>query len=251
MKLPSHINTDPNRERKRPPMLLRWWRKIITLHGSPREIALGVGIGMFIALSPTVGLQMLLGLIVATIVGASRPAAVITCWITNIFTIPPIYAATYFLGALVWPGASASFSDAYGKLFELTDALEKVRPWDFWTPMVHALEITGEMFMPMVIGGIIAGAVLGPISYIITLRSVRRYRRMRGKLRHRVRLARKAAKEAKAAKALGGPTASEHVPSQAKTDEQSLAETISETKQPESNESHSSDSNEQTLTKAG
>ncbi len=55
-------------------------RSIVTLHGSPEAIALGTAIGVFIAFTPTIGFQMLLGAFVATLVGASRPAAMIPAW---------------------------------------------------------------------------------------------------------------------------------------------------------------------------
>lgn len=79
-------------------------RSVVSLHGSPRDVALGAAIGVFVAFTPTVGFQMLIGAFLATLVGANRPAAIILPWITNPLTIPPIFALTYWVGGFFGAG---------------------------------------------------------------------------------------------------------------------------------------------------
>ena len=58
-------------------------RSVVRLRGSPRAIAGGLAIGVFVAFMPTRGFQMLFAAFLATLFGANRPAAVLPVWITN------------------------------------------------------------------------------------------------------------------------------------------------------------------------
>ena len=102
----------------------RMWRAIVSLHGEPEDIALGAAIGVFIAFTPTVGFQMILGAFVATVFRANRPAAMIPAWITNPVTIPPIYAFTYWLGSFFHGDTPAS--EVYTQLGGIVKALWKL-----------------------------------------------------------------------------------------------------------------------------
>ena len=159
----------------------RMLRSIVTLHGSPEAIALGTAIGVFIAFTPTVGFQMLLGALVATVFRASRPAAVIPAWITNPVTIPPIYAFTYWLGKFFWSGPGVG--EVYQRLMAAMKNVTKLSWYSFHDQFMEFLRIVGDVFMPMLIGGIIVGAVLGIITYPVMLRAVRRSRNLLDKAR--------------------------------------------------------------------
>ena len=89
---------------------LRWWtsprsllRTILMLDDSQHSVALGTSLGMFIALTPTVGIQMLLVMILAFV---TRPffrfnhvAALVTLYVSNPLTMVPIYYFLYRIGA--------------------------------------------------------------------------------------------------------------------------------------------------------
>ena len=73
---------------------LRWWsdprsllRHILMLDDTPHSIALGTAIGMFIGMTPTVGIQMILVIVFAFLVKPlftfNRIAALITVYISN------------------------------------------------------------------------------------------------------------------------------------------------------------------------
>ncbi|MFN3531727.1 MAG: DUF2062 domain-containing protein [Candidatus Brocadia sp.] len=64
------------------------------------SIACGLAVGVFVALTPTMGVQMFLAVIVAYFLQVNIPAAVAACWITNPFTAPIIYTLQYKLG--IW-----------------------------------------------------------------------------------------------------------------------------------------------------
>ena len=146
-------------------------RSIVTLKGSPEAIALGTAMGVAIAFTPTIGFQLLLGAGIATLVGASRPAAMIPVWITNPLTIPPIFAFTYWLGRLLWRGPSVA--EVYHKLESVAKALEDFSWYEFHNQFAAFLRVGVDVYVCLMIGGLIVGGILGTASYPIVLRAVR------------------------------------------------------------------------------
>lgn len=61
-------------------------------------VAGGLSIGVFIALTPTIGTQTFLSIMAAYFLRVNIPAAVIACLITNPLTAPIIYPLQYKLG---------------------------------------------------------------------------------------------------------------------------------------------------------
>ena len=76
---------------------------VLGFHGSPRQVARGMAIGVFVAFTPLLGLQMIVSAILATLTYSNRAAAIAAGWITNPFTALPIYLMTYRLGRCFTP----------------------------------------------------------------------------------------------------------------------------------------------------
>lgn len=145
--------------------LLRW---VLKLRSSPRAIAGGLGVGMFVAFTPTVGIQIILAVIAATLCNVNRPAAIVPVWITNPVTVAPVYTFNYWLGTFFYPGpplgeVSKVFSDV-GR------ALATLDVWDLQEPVVAMLRMGREILIPLTIGSIGIGTVLGLLTYIISLK---------------------------------------------------------------------------------
>ncbi len=66
-----------------------------------RAIAGGLSLGLFVALTPTIPLQMLLAACGALYFHVNLPIALAACWITNPLTAPPFYYAAWRLGKFV------------------------------------------------------------------------------------------------------------------------------------------------------
>lgn len=162
----------------------RLWHSLVSLHGSPHDIALGAALGMFIAFTPTFGIQMFLAFIITSIFGASRAAAMVTTWVTNVFTMAPFYACTYLVGSLFWPGADAPFHEAHERMSGFVSSVAHFEGLAMWAKFKAMLSLGAEMFIPMTIGGLLVGAVAGLATYPIALWGVNRYRRVRETLRH-------------------------------------------------------------------
>lgn len=129
-------------------MLMRFVR----LRGLPEDIAKGMALGIFIGMTPTMGLQMPIALVFAWMLKENSLAAVLGVWITNPVTAPFIYGLEYEIGRRLLGMEFVAVPS------ELTfDTVSKVG-WDF--------------LVPLWLGGILAGILLAPAAYWVTLRLV-------------------------------------------------------------------------------
>ncbi|MGE0700364.1 MAG: DUF2062 domain-containing protein [Hyphomicrobiaceae bacterium] len=67
----------------------------------PREVALGLAIGVFMAFQPVLGLQMLLAGGIAMLVGGNIAAALLGTFVGGPVTWPVMWLASYHLGAVI------------------------------------------------------------------------------------------------------------------------------------------------------
>ncbi len=153
-------------------------RSVLSLHGSPEAIALGIAIGSIVAFLPVIGFQLILAVLLSTLFNANRLAAVIPPWITNPATIIPVFTFTHRLGTMFWrkhvPNTNV--------LGFLKNAAQNLR--DFDLPGLQArfhesLELGADVFVPMFIGGLIVGGLCAAVAYPVSLQMVREYRKQR------------------------------------------------------------------------
>jgi len=161
--------------------VFRW---LIRHRGSPQAIAGGFSLGLFIAFTPTIGLQIVLALFMATALNLNRSAAVLAVWITNPVTIPAIFSLNYWLGSLVWEGPSVIVVS--NRLFELASQLTTFDPWAIADQFSAVAELGLDIIVPLILGSIIAGTFSATLSYVILLRFLtflfeRRARRKKSK----------------------------------------------------------------------
>ena len=77
-------------------------RRLVHLNATPRQVALGMAIGVFIGCTPLLGLQIILALLLATWLRANRIAAIAGTWISNMFTTVPLYGLALWLGNILF-----------------------------------------------------------------------------------------------------------------------------------------------------
>ena len=75
-----------------------WIRNQNLWHINRRSISLGTAVGLFCAFLP-IPVQTPLAAVVAVLVHANLPLSVILVWISNPFTIIPLYGSAYVVGA--------------------------------------------------------------------------------------------------------------------------------------------------------
>lgn len=143
---------------------IHWWtsprtvlRYILMLDDTPHSIALGTAIGMFVGLTPTVGIQMLLVVLVAALTRPffqfNRVAALVTVYISNPVTMVPLYWFLYCVGKFF----------VGGELHR--DALEDILRYDgfaqWWETLTTLLVDLG---LPLLLGT----AIVAPLGGIAT-----------------------------------------------------------------------------------
>ncbi len=145
--------------------VLKW---LTRLRSSPEAIAGGFALGLFIAFTPTVGVQIVLAFFLATLLNVNRPAAVLSVWVTNPVTIPAIFTFNYWLGSLIWEGPSVSVVSR--RLFEMASQLATLDLWAITDQFSAVAELGLGIIVPLILGSIITGTVIATLTYFIVLR---------------------------------------------------------------------------------
>ena len=133
-------------------------KSIVTLHGKPHHIAGGFALGSFIGMMPIPGFQMVVSLVLAVLLRISKKAACIGVFNTNILTGAFIFGFNLWLGKTIL-GISLNFT--------MPDKIG----FDFIKLVFSA---GADVFLSMVIGGIITGIISAVISYYILINILKR-----------------------------------------------------------------------------
>ncbi|MGI9371130.1 MAG: DUF2062 domain-containing protein [Hyphomicrobiales bacterium] len=154
------------------------WHRVTRLAGSPHAIAIGFSMGILASFTPYMGLHFLFAAILAAVVGGNLLASAFGTFIGNPVTFPFIWLATYNFGSLILGRETAEQIDItlphgiWWRLFtEPTLAFEQ-----FWS-------VVGPFMVPMTVGGIPLGLLVGTIGYFPIRAAVRGFQdRRREKL---------------------------------------------------------------------
>ena len=144
-------------------LLLRLWQttyeRFVRIRGEPREIALGFALGIFIGMSPFLGLQMALAVFFAALFKWNKISSMLGCWISNPLTMPIIYPVTYLVGAKLV---------GIEKAYPIPDHMD-------WTLLLRMLEKSPEIISLMTLGGILLGLPIAVTGYVFAFSAVKRY----------------------------------------------------------------------------
>ena len=162
-------------------------RRLLQLDDTPESIARGVALGIFIAMTPTVGVQMILVAIVHTLCRANRIAGFVMVYISNPVTMIPIYWLDYAIGWLVLQPISGIEWLGYQHFAELFDLSQAQGLGSAATEFAsRAVDLGVGIAGPLCLGGLILGTVCAVPTYPITLRLIRQQRQWRQSIRQRI-----------------------------------------------------------------
>lgn len=140
---------------------------------SPQRVALAVAIGLFIGMTPTVGVQMAMVLMAAAIPGLkfNIPIACAAVWISNPFTMIPLYYGMYWLGVVLLNRQEMDFAKFKGILQEFITSIKEGESIlkSFWEGLVGIFDIGMDIAIPMWVGGIAMGLCLAIPAYLATM----------------------------------------------------------------------------------
>jgi hypothetical protein len=147
-----------------------WWRKFVRqlreLRGKPHEISLGLAVGVFIALTPTIPFHTVLAVTLAALLRGSKLAAALGVWVSNPLTIPLFYYGSYRLGKFVL---------GYREL---------AMPHDY--SLISLVKLGGHATVAMLHGGVLLGILPAFAAYFLAYRfttSARFQRRFKQSIR--------------------------------------------------------------------
>ena len=144
---------------------VKWWssprtllRTILMLDDTSHSIAMGTTVGMFIGMTPTVGIQMILVIIFAFLVSPllkfNRMAALVTVYFSNPITVVPIYWFNYKVGGIFVEGTVSQ--DVFTNILKY-DGLN-----EWWGAFVTLFVEVGS---PLVLGSLIVATVCSALTY--------------------------------------------------------------------------------------
>jgi len=125
-------------------------RQLRELRGKPHEIALGMAIGVFIGITPTIPLHTILAVSLALLVGGSKLAAALGVWVSNPLSIPFFYYGSYRIGQIVLGLPGINLPDDRS--------------------LLAMASLGGKIVGAMLLGGVILGIVPAIVAYVLTLK---------------------------------------------------------------------------------
>ena len=136
--------------------VLKWFsgmarRRVFLWSFRSREMVTALFLGLIVAFLPLVGIQMLIVFFLALWFRANLPVIVAVQWVSNPFTMGPIYYADYKIGL------------AMMELFSITPELNPLLQPDYdWAHFeLRDLGALLDTFPPMMLGGLALGSFIG------------------------------------------------------------------------------------------
>jgi uncharacterized protein (DUF2062 family) len=122
------------------------WRRALREHTTPRELALSVGLGVFVGCTPFLGLHAGMALALATFFRVSRLWALIGSRVSFFLTLPWIVLAEIQVAHHLRTGAWAALSTR--------DAVDHAREWlfDWWLGVVPVGTVLAVLFGALAYG---------------------------------------------------------------------------------------------------
>ncbi|WP_243438257.1 DUF2062 domain-containing protein [Fundidesulfovibrio soli] len=151
-------------------LLKRKWLTVLRIKKTPKEIALGLAFGVFVGFIPIIPFQSIWAIGLCWVFGGSKLAAFAGAWVSNPVTVPPLFAAFYYVGKRAFPGIDINPLSFYTNLD--------------WFSTEFIFDTGWKIALILNAGGVIVGIPTAVVSYFVTLNLARQYqaRKMRRQL---------------------------------------------------------------------
>lgn len=156
------------------PWLRQAGGRLLDLRASPHEIGLGCALGAFVSITPLLGVQTLLAVLLAFVLRGSVPAAIVGTFLGNPLSWPFIWVSTYLMG-LQMIGLDGAFDPGaverniqllWGALLDPSPRIVDAALALFW-----------PLLWPMLAGSVPIGLLTAAIVYYISRNAVRGWRK--------------------------------------------------------------------------
>ena len=141
-----------------------YYLKFVRLQGEPSMLARGVGIGLFIGVTPTIPLHTVLILLIAFLTRSSKVAGLLTSVvISNPLTIPPLYLLSWRLGAWLTRTRISWLRIKEVMEMALSDA-------GFGERVAAVFHLGREALLTLMLGGFLIALPVGLAGYFLSYR---------------------------------------------------------------------------------
>jgi uncharacterized protein len=160
-----------------------WFTHLLHLDDSAHCLALGAAVGMFIGLTPTLGLHIILILFFLMFIPGNRAVAIPVAFISNPATAVPIFYFNYRVGA--WLIGSNTSVDIRHQWHELVHRVPEMTQLfyapgsffpDLWTWMGEFWRATQAIIWPLWVGSLVVATLAAVAAYVAMYCLVRFYR---------------------------------------------------------------------------
>lgn len=136
-------------------------KTLLGLNDTVHRTALAFALGIFLGLSPLLGLQTLLALLIAFAFRLNRAAIIIGTLVNNPWTIPLIYSSEFLVGASLLGSARDTLSGLKWGSFTSLSVFEQIK----------------SILLPLFVGYIPLGIGIAIGAYFVTFRLMLTYRK--------------------------------------------------------------------------
>jgi uncharacterized protein (DUF2062 family)/quercetin dioxygenase-like cupin family protein len=184
---PDAVILSPDRPDENPLIasLRRTYDRFVRIRGNPREIARGFALGLFVGMTPFLGLHMAIAVFIAALFKWNKIAAATGVWVSNPLTAPFLYGATFFTGA---------------RFLGMEKGAVPPPPMN-WSEFLALIEQAPDFFWILTVGGVILGLPIAGAGYYLAHSAIVKYREELGRKlaleRRRLALKRKNRRRAK------------------------------------------------------
>jgi len=136
-------------------------REVISTNDSPKKIAVSFAVGVFIGMSPLVGLHTALAIGAAWLFRTNKFVTIVAVYVSNPWTVVPIYTFSTWLGA---------------KLLGFDKIIPPLK-WHYLSCSYLFHEVS-FLFWPFVFGSTLVALVSAALGYVVVYHAVVKQRKM-------------------------------------------------------------------------
>lgn len=136
------------------------YERLLRIRGKPREIALGFSLGIFLGMTPFIGVQAVSAVLLASLFKWNKISAAIGVFITNPLTAPVLYSITYYVGI---------------KVLGIENGYEHVSMGFDISSFFLMLKKAPDIIWILFVGGFVVGLPASVACYYFTFQAVKKY----------------------------------------------------------------------------
>jgi hypothetical protein len=163
--------------------------RILHVDDTPQRIARGIAVGLWVAVTPLMGVQMALALAGAILFRANKALAIMCVWLSNPLTTVPIYGPCYLVGRFllrrIHPDVQVSqVGEQLSRIFSFSTMVTSFHSAAYWKEVA---EVFSKIGLEVSIGCFILGTLYAIIGYFATYWIVTNHRAKSGRRRFRLK----------------------------------------------------------------